>query len=295
VLIDCSFFKPSKPHLALTGKQKLELRDPLPESSAELEINGYEITLKSEEHIPEEFRVKFRLIGDGGYKLEAIEMKSGPFCRSGRFEQKDKFDEVIRNNGFVSIHFHLIFQWDDDVQDHMHTIYGKAFDQQLFADIKLVTNGGRQLMASKLVLSAHSDVFRTMFEGQFSEKDKSEVNVQDDYETLLSIVRFMYDRTLELKSVPQALELMLIADKYNVQSAKKRSVVYITEHLTADTVMSVFEVADKLNVQVLGHKCVKYLSRKTKDGLKEVRGWAECTNSGLMHRVIDEMAKRPVR
>lgn len=295
VLIDCSFYKPSRPGDLFAGKQKLELREPLPESSAELELDGYNIVLRSEEHIPEEFRVKFRLVGDTGYKLEAIETTSGPFCRSARFEPTDKFDEIIRTYGFGSIHFHTIFQWDDDIDDHMHNIYGRAFDQQLFSDIKLIANNGKHIMASKLVLSAHSDVFRAMLEGQFTEKNKSEVNIEDDYLPLLAIVRYMYDRTFDLKDVDQALELMLIADKYNVQSAKKRCVIYIMENLTNDSVLAVIEVADRLNVRVLAFRCIKFLSRKTDEEFKNVRGWLEFMNPVLLHRVLKEMSKRPVK
>lgn len=295
VLIDCSFYKPTRHNEILTGRQKLELHEPLPESSAELEIDGYNIILRSEEHIPEEFRVKFRLVGDTGYKLEAIETTSGPYSRAARFEPKDKFDEIIRTYGFGSIHFHTIFQWDDDIEDHMHNIYGKAFDQQLFADIKLISKEGKFIMASKLVLSAHSDVFRAMFEGQFTEKHQSEVSIEDDYTPLLAIVRYMYDRILELKDVEQALELMVIADKYNVQSAKKRSAVYITENLKNDNVIYVMEVADKINVRVLLLKCIKFLSRKTDDELKEVKGWTTYMNPVMLHRVLKEMSKRPLK
>lgn len=217
-MFECSFDKlPGRDGL-VAGKHKLNLQYPLPESYAELELDGYNIFLRSKEYIPDEFIVKFRLVGDHGRTLDADKTTSGRFCRSGNFDPDIIFrytlNEIIRTSESSSIHFQVIFQWDYDIYDNMYSIYGMAFEQQLFADIKLIANNGNHIMASKLILSAHSDVFRTMFESQFWEMDKSEVTIDDDYLPLLAVVRYMYDRTFDLyMSTDQALALMLIADK----------------------------------------------------------------------------------
>ncbi|GMR55352.1 hypothetical protein PMAYCL1PPCAC_25547, partial [Pristionchus mayeri] len=76
--------------------------------------------------------------------------------------------------------------------------------------------GDKKLHVSKEYLSVHSPVFKTLFFGDFAEKNKEEVEIKDIvYEEFLDLLHLVYFRTSELtdRNVSHVLKL---ADRFQM-------------------------------------------------------------------------------
>lgn len=242
---------------------------------------------------------QLNLISTNGLEYNVPLTQTAKDCRGGDYDVLKVKTDFIGPDGTCHVRASIVVDSrasnGQDCGDNIHRVYGQAFDEQLCTDIKLVANDGQCVMASKFVLSAHSDVFKAMFCGDFAEKNDHEVVIEDvRCEPLRTLVKYMYDRTLELKDTKFAVEVMFAADKYNVQLVKKRCEVYITDHINNQSVLTVIELADKLNAKVLYNRCIHFLTKKSSSEFDSVVGWNEFTNSNVLRTVIHHISKRPL-
>ncbi|GMR55120.1 hypothetical protein PMAYCL1PPCAC_25315, partial [Pristionchus mayeri] len=90
-------------------------------------------------------------------------------------------------------------------------------DEQLH-DVAFVIDG-EKLYASKKVLAIHSPVFKAMLFGNFAEREKKEIVLNDvDRESFLLILKLLYDPTYNIKDDIILLKsLLALADRYDIK------------------------------------------------------------------------------
>jgi hypothetical protein len=215
-----------------------------------------------------------------------------PQYRHGEFDVAE-FEAHLGADDTVRIQARIgIKKGSDDDQDGLEKMYTRAFEDETRADVKLIANDGELVMASKFVLAANSTVFKAMFCEQFTEKDAKEVVIPDvASRPLRTLVRYMYDRSLELKDVEHAIEVLYAADKYDLQQLKLKCGEYVSDYIGDDNVLSILEVVDQLHLNVLFEECIDFLSVKSADDLKKVSGWSEYSNPSVLRALV---ASRPV-
>ncbi|GMR55024.1 hypothetical protein PMAYCL1PPCAC_25219, partial [Pristionchus mayeri] len=86
-------------------------------------------------------------------------------------------------------------------------------------DITLMLDGGK-LCTSKQILAVHSPVFNAMFYGNFVEKDKNEVKLQDvcreDFHVAL---KTLHNPAYEIEEDMRLLDsLLVIADRFDIKA-----------------------------------------------------------------------------
>ncbi|CAE7240896.1 unnamed protein product [Symbiodinium microadriaticum] len=81
-------------------------------------------------------------------------------------------------------------------------------------DVTLSCNGGRKLLAHRRVLSEVS-YFESLFEGNFAERGTDLVQVEEDLEIFLEVIRWIYCRSAT-SDKDMALDLLRLAEFYGI-------------------------------------------------------------------------------
>jgi hypothetical protein len=167
-----------------------------------------------------------------------------------------------------------------------------AFNDGLCADVTLVADG-KEIQVNNFVLSAQSEVFRAMFEQNYSEKQTQRVNITDvDYDALHALVRFMYLPELgdEINNATAALNLMMAADKYKVLPLKELCERRVSKLLALNTILTVADVADKANASTLLANCVDFIAKNVIE-LTSIPDWYKFKNAKVLRLVIAAFKK----
>ena len=128
-----------------------------------------------------------------------------------------------------------------------------------FSDVNLVTSGGRVLKAHKNILAAASPIFAAMFKHDMLEKKSNKVKITDvDYLVLKEMLRFIYTGEVEnIHSMP--IEILIGADKYDMQGLKRKCEEYLADELTVKDVVSTLRIAAMCNAEHLKARAMNFV------------------------------------
>ena len=140
------------------------------------------------------------------------------------------------------------------------------------ADIKLICNE-KQFTAHKAVLSARSDVFAALFSHKGTKEDESgEVHIEDcDHEAMEMFLSYIYEGAAPPAEAPfgVAKQLVNIANKYNVQSLKKKGGKILLGHLNEDNALQMALLGELYNMDAL-KKAAKNLIASSEKSLGDM-------------------------
>lgn len=118
---------------------------------------------------------------------------------------------------------------------------------------------GRSFYAHKIALLASSDVFRSMFEGRYRERDAETVDIPNiRWEAFEAMMRCIYTGTLD---VPPELaqELLEAADQYMLDDLKRLCEKALAAQLSPETVAAAYELSENYAAADLAKSCVLYV------------------------------------
>ncbi|PIC49258.1 hypothetical protein B9Z55_007922 [Caenorhabditis nigoni] len=135
----------------------------------------------------------------------------------------------------------------------------RKFDDDVakeFSDIVLST-GSQEFYVNKMYLSQHSTYFKSLFSGNFSESEKSIIELKDiDPNNFQKFLEVLYgEAAITEDSVSGILKL---ADMYNSKTATERCEEFFI-HISEKSLRDKFHVAVKYNLEELKKKCFSEL------------------------------------
>lgn len=122
-----------------------------------------------------------------------------------------------------------------------------------------------ELTAHKFILASSSNVFRTMFYGNYQEKCKDVVVEDVDYDVMVALFDYIYTREIESNEVKFALNLATAADKYDIGRLYTICVSIALENLAEDNVVDVMHFTRFHDCNDLKQKGIQLLKDKFKD------------------------------
>ena len=146
--------------------------------------------------------------------------------------------------------------WKDDMASLMQD--GASSDVTLVA-------GGKELNAHKLILSARSPVFARMFQHNTRESITNTVTITDiTAEVLEAMLQFVYTddcAILQKHTVSDTItrELLIAADKYQLEQLKTVCENELSKTLSIPTVAETLVYADMHNAQHLKQSCIRLI------------------------------------
>jgi len=170
---------------------------------------------------------------------------------------------------------------------------------QNFTDFDVVTKSGSRLKIHKHVLAKNSQVFLAMLTQGLEEAKNNEVNMSHfDEETVVAFIEYLYagsvndsktlneiragigpneyiyKRSFERKHL--TIDLLKMADMYQVEDLKMDCTEYLKEHISDENVMSIWMEAHTLDNKTLAWSAINHLvGRPNERTLQEVPGFTE--------------------
>ncbi|KAJ8673610.1 hypothetical protein QAD02_004872 [Eretmocerus hayati] len=141
----------------------------------------------------------------------------------------------------------------------------KLFLDEKYSDVRLATCGGESLVAHKCILAVSSPIFAAMFEHDMIESKLNVVDIDDvELDVLKEMLRFIYARKVEnLDKV--ACGLLAVADKYEIQGLKDICAIKLEEILGVENVVEILVLADRHNVQRLKSRAMNFVRVHVKE------------------------------
>ncbi|KAJ8673609.1 hypothetical protein QAD02_004871 [Eretmocerus hayati] len=135
----------------------------------------------------------------------------------------------------------------------------KLFLDEKYSDVRLATCGGESLVAHKCILAGSSPIFAAMFEHDMIESKLNVVDIDDvELDVLKEMLRFIYARKVEnLDKV--ACGLLAAADKYEIQGLKEICARKLEEIVGVGNVVEILVLADRHNVQQLKRRAMNFV------------------------------------
>ncbi|GMT29566.1 hypothetical protein PFISCL1PPCAC_20863, partial [Pristionchus fissidentatus] len=110
--------------------------------------------------------------------------------------------------------------------------------------------GEKKLHVSKQILSVHSPVFAAMFYGEFEEKNKEEIEINEvKYEEFVDLLNMIYPTSIEANARTVA-HILKLADLYDCKVVLERAESYLID-TTKFTTAAKLKMADEYRLDHL--------------------------------------------
>lgn len=125
------------------------------------------------------------------------------------------------------------------------------------SDVTFIVEG-EEFYAHKIALLSSSEIFRSMLDGGYREKNADSIPIPNiRREVFTAMMQCIY--TGDVKVKPElAQELLQAADQYMLDGLKSRCEATIAQHLAPENVVAAFELAENLNAKELAKQCTLY-------------------------------------
>ena len=180
----------------------------------------------------------------------------------------------FRNAGCLCSDAHLKIVTIKEVSPKVLSLqekFASLFLNEDMSDLKILCDE-KEFPGHKFILSISSSVFKTMFASNFMETTSKTLPIEDtDAETMEKFLRFLY--TDQLKREELDCRLLILADRYQVDSLTHQCIEILQSKIDNENVMEVYYTAYLINHETLMKKARKYA--REQNGIKESPFWKE--------------------
>ncbi|CAO4367640.1 unnamed protein product [Caenorhabditis nigoni] len=183
---------------------------------------------------------------------QTFEFNENHTSRSSGFILKSDFDS-FRIDGSVTIEYNVKIRTMTGIVERQKSINFNDDVAKESSDIVLKV-GNQKFYVSKLLLTFHSAYFKSLFSGNFSESQKSEIELKDidpqDFQDFLEIIYGISAVDDETVS-----EILNLADFFDAKTAVKRCENFLINY-SKKTPKEKFGMTMKYNLENLKSKCL---------------------------------------
>ncbi|GMT12644.1 hypothetical protein PFISCL1PPCAC_6389, partial [Pristionchus fissidentatus] len=165
------------------------------------------------------------------------------------------------------------------------------FTTAKLTDFVIELNEGREIDCHRMMLAARSPVFQAMLEPHTDESRKGRVVIQDiDYEVMQELLHFIYTgKSPNLSSY--ALDLLAVADRFQLQGLKDMADQHLRSSLVADTASRNLVYADMHNATELRKDAIQFIAANMSSVIN-TEGWnhlVEKQGPPLVNEIINAL------
>ncbi|XP_071037311.1 uncharacterized protein [Parasteatoda tepidariorum] len=133
------------------------------------------------------------------------------------------------------------------------------FYNKKFCDVKLRVDN-QVIEAHKNVLAARSPVFAVMFDHGMTETQMGIVDFVDtDIHILNLFLQFLYTDTVDEMDYEVAMNLLMVAEKYQVLSLKEKCCMFLKTEMSIENVCDILSLANAVNYEYLKSASVDFI------------------------------------
>ncbi|XP_042911156.1 uncharacterized protein [Parasteatoda tepidariorum] len=150
-----------------------------------------------------------------------------------------------------------------NLQQHLRNM----LNEKHYADVKLRADG-EVFFAHKCLLASRSPEFRAMFDREMLKSKTSVIDMRDvEAKTLKYFLEYLYTGTVDGMDDKMALNLLIVADKYQVSSLVEKCSTFLKSALNFDNVLSILLVADLVNYEPMKVFIIEYIVENSSEVL----------------------------
>ena len=152
-----------------------------------------------------------------------------------------------------------------------HLQMAKMLTNQTLTDVTLHVKD-KEFKAHKVVLAAASPVFEAMFKEGTKEHEDNYVNIEDiDSDVFDVFLRFIYSGQVDHLD-EMCLDLLVAADKYDVQPLKEICVQHMTKNISVENAVDVLALAGLYDVEPIKLQAQKFITNNMA-GVMKTKSW----------------------
>ncbi|XP_023221143.1 BTB/POZ domain-containing protein 2-like [Centruroides sculpturatus] len=137
-------------------------------------------------------------------------------------------------------------------------------------DVTLIVGKEKEYFPThSLFLCMHSEVFYAMFYGPLAEKRKDVALPDDDVKAFRVFINYIYTDEAALQSVDEAIRSLYFSEKYLITRMKDQCMSYITNKISVNTVLEIYEELSFLQQSELISKCWNCIITYTSQIIKQ--------------------------
>lgn len=150
---------------------------------------------------------------------------------------------------------------------HMKSVY-EMYEKNEAVDVHFTFNNDplMRISAHKLILSAESPVFKTMFYGAMKEKDEIKM-VDTPFDSFAAFVKTMYHQ-FDAINMENISDIVCLADRYDVQNVMEVCTKFLSLNANANNVCNILSLALRYELTALQSECDALLALHSKQILK---------------------------
>lgn len=252
---------------------------PAPHSANQIRIRagqqhaaGESVTLEGNRGatIPQAVDVKLAFVKGGSEYALSAKLNSTVFGNLATFrinEWGDNLNEQVYHDYDLTYVVKCTMTIKEPVQEktleakttpaNLSEAFAKLFKDGTFSDTVIKVQG-KTIKVSKAILAARSPVFHAMFESKLSESRTGEVPIADvSYETLMVLIGFIYSDKVE-DSRKLSLDVLVAADKYNVQGLMALCENHLVKNLTKANIEEALIIGKQHNLTSFVARCTQF-------------------------------------
>ncbi|KAL7303830.1 hypothetical protein TKK_0003954 [Trichogramma kaykai] len=189
-----------------------------------------------------------------------------------KFYDLEKIDDLISRKNTVTFRCELeIFteyinnenETDNETEDENfeEKKFNLPFPSEELSDIELSTSDKKTIRAHKFILAMVSPVFRAMFNHDMLENKNNTIKITDtSHNILVEMLRFIYTGEIEINETDMILQLLAVADKYQIDNLKIKCGKMLHAELSTENAIEFLTSAHKYNAKHLENKVLKFVT-----------------------------------
>lgn len=158
------------------------------------------------------------------------------------------------------------------------------------SDFVIESADGVKFDIHKVILAAHSEVFKAMLKGETAESQNSYVKLIDvSGEDLKYMLEFIYTGTVKEVENTNFGSLLMLADRYNLKGLWELSEYALSEHMFLDNALDILIISDIYDSEFLKSEALKFI-KENKEVLRS-SSFEEITNHELLKQLCTFMTE----
>ena len=136
----------------------------------------------------------------------------------------------------------------------------EMFENELYTDVTFHVGEGLQVRAHRNILASQSTYFQCLLYGDMKEKGESDIVLEDvPADAFRELLRFMYSGSVAYLPLSTAMQLHLLADRFEIMSVKAEVENALSRVISTENVMKLYNHAHLTSSPNLLSPCGDYI------------------------------------
>ena len=171
---------------------------------------------------------------------------------------------------------------------HVLDYISNLWENKTLSDVTIKCDE-KTIEAHTLILASGSPVLAAMFHNDFKENRERVVEIRDlNHQVVESLVRYIYTGDVDLEN-EDAADLMVAADKYEVDSLKEECTLFLSNNVTIDNASRYLVLSHLHNSIILQRATLKFMSKNAhaiccqEDWLEVIKNYPELSFTAMQN------------